>query len=372
MKQRILLVGALLCGAVGLTACGGGGAPAKPETVYPVAVMDTGSAVIFIDYAAEIKSGTVVEIRPRVGGYIDQILVQEGSRVSKGQQLFQINQSDLQEQYNTAVANADAAVAKVDQALLEVRKLTPLVEKGIISPFELDNANSNLTAARAALKAAESQRNNARINVDYARITSPVNGVVGRIVAREGSLVSPSDPAALTSVSGDGDVSAYFSIDENTILAMVGDGTGNLSLREKVSRLPSVELLLSNRTAYQHKGHLELASGLVDAATGSYQIKAVFTNPQGELRSGSAGVVRISQPYSGVLLVPQKATYEMQDRKMVYAVDTAGTVRSLAITVEGTAGANYVVTAGLERGERIVIEGIDFVKEGQKIKTELK
>lgn len=372
MKQKMLWVGSMLCAAVGLSACGGGAAPQKAETVYPVAVMDTGSAVIYTDYAAEIKSGTVVEIRPRVGGYIDKILVQEGSRVSKGQQLFQINQSDLQEQYNTAVANADASRAKVDQALLEVRKLTPLVEKGIISPFELDNAQSNLKAAQAALKAAESQRNNARINVDYARITSPVNGVVGRIVAREGTLVSPSDPAALTSVSGDGDVSAYFSIDENTILGMVDGTSANHSLREKVSRLPEVELLLSNRMPYEYKGRLELASGLVDAATGSYQIKAVFQNPKGELRSGSAGVVRISQPYSGVLLVPQKATFEMQDRKMVYSVDTAGNVRSLAITVDGMSGADYVVTAGLGRGERIVLEGIDFIKEGQKIRTEVK
>ena len=358
--------------ALFLAACGGGNAPKKADPVYPIAVLDTGSAAVYTDYAAEIKSGTVVEIRPRVSGYIDKIVVQEGSRVAKGQVLIQINQSDLQEQYNTAVANADAARAQVDKALLEVRKLTPLVEKGIISPFELENANSSLNAARASLKAAESQRNNARINLDYARITSPVNGVVGRIVVREGTLVSPSDPSALTTVSGDGDVSAYFSIDENTILNMVDQSSKKLSLREKVAELPDVELLLSNRMLYDHKGELELASGLVDAATGSYQIKAVFPNPKGELRSGSAGVVRINRFYDGVLLVPQKATFERQDKKMVYAVDTAGLVRSLPITVDGISGSDYVVVGGVERGERIVLEGVDFIKEGQKIKTELK
>ncbi|MEG0163333.1 MAG: efflux RND transporter periplasmic adaptor subunit, partial [Mucinivorans sp.] len=152
----------------------------QSQSEYPILTLDTSSAVVYTDFATEIKSGTVVEIRPRVSGYIDKILVAEGAHISKGEAIFQINQDDLKEEYNMAQANVDAARAKLENAKLEVRKLTPLVEKGIISSYELDNANSNLTAANAALNASISQMNNAKISLSYARITSPVNGVVGR------------------------------------------------------------------------------------------------------------------------------------------------------------------------------------------------
>lgn len=366
MKKLILTAAVCSVACVVLSSCGGAPKGAKPEAEYPIATLDTSSAVIYNDFAAEIKSGTVVEIRARVSGYIDKILVQEGGHVEKGQAIFQIDQADLLEQYNSAVANVEGAQAKVDNATLEVRKLTPLVEKGIISPFELDNAKSNLTAAEASHKAAVSQMNNAKISLGYARITSPVNGVVGRIVVREGTLVSPADRDALTSVSGDGDVSAYFSIDENTILDMSTAIEGE-NLREKVSRMQQVDLILSNGTKYDYKGRLELASGLVDATTGSYQMKAVFTNPNNELRSGSSGVVRLSETMHGVIRVPQKATYEMQDKKMVYMVDDSSNVRSQSLVIEGSSGSDYVVSGGVNIGERIVLEGVDFIKEGDKI-----
>ncbi|MEG2756375.1 MAG: efflux RND transporter periplasmic adaptor subunit, partial [Mucinivorans sp.] len=151
--------------------------------------------------------------------------------------------------------------------------MKPLVEKGIISPFELEAASSSLTAALANLDYAISQKNNAKINLGYATVTSPVKGVVGRIVARQGTLVSPSDPTPLTSVSGDGSVSAYFSIDEQSMLDIAAAVDG-LSLSEKIAKLPSVNLLLSNKSIYPYPGKLELASGLVDMTTGSVQLKA--------------------------------------------------------------------------------------------------
>lgn len=364
MKRNYLFVIAIAGVLVG---CGGAPQGAGSQVEYPIVKLDTSSAVVYTEFTAEIKSGTVVEIRPRVSGYIDKILVEEGSRVSKGQVIFQIDQSDLIEQYNSAEANADASRANLENARLEVRKLTPLVEKGIISPFELDNAKSNQVAAEAALKAAVSQRNNAKINLDYTRITSPVNGVVGRIVVREGTLVSTANQEPMTTVSGDGDVSAYFSIDENTILDMATDLSGR-TLGEKVSKMPSATLVLSNGKIYDHKGRLELASGLVDATTGSYQMKAVFANPDNILRSGSSGVIRLSEYFSGVILVPQKATYEMQDKRMVFVVDTTGKVKSQSIVVEGSSASNYVVSTGLAVGDQVVTEGVDFIKEGQTIK----
>lgn len=342
------------------------GVQVKQASVYPVMTLDTATAVIHADYAAEIQSGTVVEIRPRVSGYIDKILVEEGSHISRGQAIFQINQDDLMEQYNAAVANVDAAKAKVDNAELEVRKLTPLVEKNIISGYELTNAKSNLDAVVAGHKVAVSQMKNAEINLNYATITSPVNGVVGRIIVREGTLVSTTSPDPLTSVSGDGDVSAYFSIDESTVLEMVENMEGK-NLREKLSKIPMISLILSNGAVYEHNGKLDLASGLVDMTTGSYQIKGIFTNPDGKLRSGSSGRVRISERLNGVILVPQKATYELQDKKMAFVLDAENKATSVALAIEGSSGENYVVVSGVSKGDRIVTEGIDFIKDGETI-----
>lgn len=364
MRKIFLIIAACSLAA----SCGDAPQQKREAASYPVAVLDTASAVIFSDFATEIQSGTVVEIRPRISGYIEKILVTEGSHVSRGQAIFQINQADILEQYNVTVANVDAAKAKVDNASLEVRKLTPLVEKNIISVYELQNAKSNLVAAEANLTASISQMNNAKISLGYATITSPVNGVVGRIIVREGTLVSPTTQEALTTVSGDGDVSAYFSIDENSILD-IADAYEGENLRDKVAKLPEVSLILSNGTKYSRLGKLELASGIVDMTTGSYQLKGVFPNPDGHLRTGSSGTVRMSESLSGVVLVPQKSTFEVQDKKMVYTIDQDGKITSKVIKVEGSSGENYVVSSGVSKGDRIVLEGIDFIKEGEVIQA---
>lgn len=365
MRNIFLLVPVALL----MVACGSS-APTgqRPEAEYPVYAIDTASAFIYTDFAAELQSAEVVEIRPRVSGYIDKIAVREGSHVNKGQLIIQINPDDLREQHNSALANVDAARAQVDNAKLEVRKLAPLVQKGIISPFEIENANSNLAAAQAQLTAAESQARNAEISLSYASITSPVNGVIGRIVVREGTLVSPSSPDPLTTVSGDGPVSAYFSIDENSMLDIAESIKGE-NLSAKIRQIPNVALIMSNEVQYEYPGTLELASGMVDMTTGSVQVKGVFPNPKGMLRTGSSAKVRLGSPSSGVIVVPQKATYELQDKTMVYKVDDKGVVSSQKIDIAGVSGSNYVVDEGLMRGDVIVLEGLDFIKEGETIKT---
>lgn len=362
----------LLSSAIAALLVGCGSAPKQQAQVpeYPCAKVDTASAIIFTDFAAEIKSEVVVDIRPRVSGYITKIAALEGSTVRQGQVLFVIDQADLEEQYNAAVANVDVAKAKVANADLEVRKLAPLVDKGIISPFELENAKSNLVAAQASLKYSESQMNNAKIGLSYATITSPVDGVVGRIVVRQGTLVSPSSQDPLTTVSGDGTVSAYFSIDEQSMLN-IAESVQGLSLSEKVSKLPHVNLLMSNGSQYAYNGKLELASGLVDMTTGSVQMKANFPNKDNNLRSGSSGVVRLNNPVHGVLMVPQKATFELQDRRMVYVVTDSSTVKATTIEVNGRSGDNYVVADGLSQGDVVLLEGVDHVREGDKIQAKI-
>lgn len=361
MRKFIVLI------AVTAVACGGNVTAPQSEADYPVAILDTASAFMYTDFAAELQSAQVVEIRPRVSGYIDKITVLEGSHVTKGQLIMQINQDDLREDYNAALANVDAAKAKVDNAKLEVRKLAPLVQKGIISPFEIENAQSNLDAANAQYTSAQSGARNAQISLSYASITSPVNGVVGRIVVREGTLVSPTSTEPLTTVSGDGPVSAYFSIDENSMLEITENMRGP-NLSAKVSQIPNVSLIMSNDTIYEYAGVLELASGLVDMTTGSVQVKGIFPNPEGFLRTGSSARVRLGRMSTGAIVVPQKATYELQDKTMVYKVDGNGVVTSQKISLDGKAGLDYVVEEGLKIGDTIVLEGLEFLKDGEKIK----
>lgn len=368
MKKNLLH----LALAIAAVSCGGPtpqqGTKSSKPTQYPTMVLGASSAEIHTDFAAELQSAQVVEIRPRVSGYIDKIAVQEGAHVRRGQVLFQINQDDLQEQVNTANAQVDAAKAQVDKAVLEVEKLTPLVEKGIISPFELENAKSNLAAAKAQLNASKSQARNAQISVGYASITSPVDGVVGRIVVRSGTLVSPSTPDALTAVSSDGPISAYFSLDENSVLAMTHHTkSSGMNLRQLVEKLPEATLVLSNGDIYAEKGKVELASGILDINTGSMQLKAIFPNPEGILRTGASAKVRINAPFEDVVLVPQSATFELQDKKMVYLVDSSGKVTSQALNVYGTTGTDYVIQSGVIKGDRIVTEGLDFIHEGDVI-----
>ena len=341
--------------------------PVQQASKYNAVKLDTTSANTFIDFAAEIQGDVVVEIRPRVQGYVDRIAVEEGSKVKKGELLFKIDSRELQQSYNAASAYVDAVNAQVDNAKLEIQKLEPLVQKGIISDYELQNARSNFQAAKANLVSAVSQRNNAKINLSFASITSPVDGSIGRIVIREGTLVSPTSPDPLTTVSADKNMAAYFSFDEKYIMNMIDQYQSTESLKQIFDKIPHVNLILSNGKMYPLEGKLELASGLVDITTGSVQVKANFANENGVLRSGSSGVVRLNSPKSGIFLVPQKATYEMQDRKMVYMIDDSSKVVSKTITIEGETNEFYVVSEGLSIGDVVLVDGIDYVKDGDLV-----
>lgn len=337
---------------------------------YACAKIDTTSAQIGTDFAAELQSAQVVEIRPRVSGYIDRILVEEGSKVSKGQVLFKIDEDELQSSYDAAVAAVSAAEAELANAQLEVEKLTPLVKKGIISEFELKSAEARLSASEAQRDVAVSTARNAKIPLGYATITSPVDGVIGRIVVRPGTLVSPSNADALTTVSSSGPVSAYFSINENLVLDIFEKSTAKgLELKNLVKLIPQASLVLSNGGLYPYNGTVEVASGLIDMTTGSAQLKATFPNEDRILRTGASAKVRINTPHSGVVVIPQTATYDLQDRIMVYKIDDKGKVKSQNITLYGIDGTNYVVKSGLSKGDVIALEGLDYIKEGDVIKT---
>ena len=325
------------------------------------------STEINATYPATIKGKTDVEIRPQVSGFITRVLVDEGQHVRKGQALFEIDKV----QYESAVRSAEALVAsakaQVSTARLTADNKRKLFEKNIISDYEYQTATLSLQSAEASLNQAKAQLVNARKNLSYATVVAPCDGVVGLIPNREGSLASPSSAQALTTVSDNYKVYAYFSFNEKDVLEMTQNGTR--TMQAAINEMPEVKLRLSDGTIYPFTGKVSTVSGVLNATTGTATVRALFDNKNGMLRSGSTGNVLIPQQASNVILIPQQATYEVQDMKYVYVVNDSSIAHARIIKVDPIDnGKQYVVRDGLKVGEVIVTEGVGVaVREGTAI-----
>jgi len=335
---------------------------------YKTLVIQPESATLNTDYPASIQGQQNIEIRPRVEGYIDKIFVDEGAVVKAGQPLFKISAPEYEQEVRTATASIKSAQAAVSSAKLAVNKVKPLVEKEIISKYELETAQYNYDSALATLAQANASLVNARTNLGYTTVTSPVDGVVGSIPFRLGSLVSSNNTEPLTTVSSIGNVYAYFAMNEKVLLSF-SEGSGTLA--QKIKQLPQVSLLLSDGSIYGEKGKIETVNGLINTETGSVNIRARFPNPRGIIRSGSSATVRIPTQVKEGLIIPQSATFELQDKIFAVTVGKDGKTKNANITIlENKAGNYYVVTSGLKAGDQIVLEGVASLKEGTEIKTQ--
>ncbi|KIQ22447.1 hemolysin D [Flavobacterium sp. MEB061] len=335
---------------------------------YKTLVIQPESATLNTDYPASIQGQQNIEIRPRVEGYIDKIYVDEGAVVRAGQPLFKISAPEYEQEVRTATASIKSAQAAVSSAKLAVNKVKPLVEKEIISKYELETAQYNYDSALATLAQANASLVNARTNLGYTTVTSPVDGVVGSIPFRLGSLVSSNNTEPLTTVSSIGNVYAYFAMNEKVLLTF-SEGSGTLA--QKIKQLPQVSLLLSDGSIYGEKGKIETVNGLINTETGSVNIRARFPNPRGIIRSGSSTTVRIPTQVKEGLIIPQSATFELQDKIFAVTVGKDGKTKNANITIlENKAGNYYVVTSGLKAGDQIVLEGVASLKEGTEIKTQ--
>ncbi|WP_456312490.1 efflux RND transporter periplasmic adaptor subunit [Pseudomonas shirazensis] len=335
---------------------------------YKTLTLQPESATLYTDYPASIQGQQNIEIRPRVEGYIEKIYVDEGSVVKAGQPLFKINAPQFEQEVRTATASIKSAQAAVSSAKLAVNKVKPLVEKEIISKYELETAQYNYESAMATLAQANASLVNARTNLGYTTVTSPVNGVVGSIPFRLGSLVSSNTADPLTTVSSIGNVYAYFAMNEKVLLDFTQDSG---TLAQKIKQFPQVSLVLSDGSAYSEKGRIETVNGLINTETGSVNIRARFPNPRGVIRSGSSTTVRIPNEVKDGLIIPQSATFELQDKIFAVVVGKDGKTKNANITIlDNKAGNYYVVTSGLQAGDQIVLEGVASLKEGTQIKTQ--
>lgn len=353
-----------------LAAACGGGKDKKPQAPvdYKVLTVRPRTAKLNIDLPATIQGQQVVEIRPKVDGYVKEILVNEGATVKKGQLLFTINNPQYEQAVRTAEASEQSAQADVDAAAMQVEKVRPLVEKDIVSKYELQSAQYTLQAKQAALAQARAALANARTNLDYTIIRSPQDGVIGTIPYKIGALISSTSTDPLTTLSDIGNVYAYYAIDEKRLLRISATLPGN-TLQEKLDHVPPAQLLLADGSVYPLTGRLQTASGLVSTTTGTISLKAEFPNPQGIIRSGSTGTVRIPRTLDSALVIPQAATYELQDKLFTYVVGDSSKVYTVAITADATNDGNfYVVRSGLKPGDRVVVEGLVSLKNGQFVK----
>lgn len=365
MKIKLFAI-ALSCG---LLLCSCGQKENKSQTAeeeYAVDVVKTASTSLTKSYPATLKGQEVSDIAAKVSGHIVKVYVQEGATVHKGQALFGIDPT----QYQAAVQQAAAAM-KVVQTSISTQKLTlenkkMLHDKQIISDYDYQLAQNQLATLEAQLAQAQAAYNAAKDQLSFCTVTSPANGVIGEIPLRVGALVGPSLPTPLTTVANTSTMFAYFSMSEKDLLEMSRE---HGSKDAAVKAFPQVQLKLVDGTLYDYSGTVKAISGVIQNATGSVQIRADFQNPQNILRSGGTATIVIPNQMSNALMVPQKATWAVQDKRFVYILDKDNVARTTEITVlPEHDGTNYVVTSGLKEGDRIVIEGVAKLKDGTKIK----
>jgi len=309
----------------------------------PVVEVPVKTVTGYTAYPVSIEGTISSAVRAKVPGYITKVLVDEGQKVSKGQTLFQLETAALSQ-------DAGAAEANVNAARVEVEKLKPLVEKGIISSVQLETAKARLAQAEASYQSIVA-------NIGYATIKSPVNGYVGAIPFREGTLVSPSDPTPLTRVSDVDKVYAFFSMNERDYLNFLQTAEGK-TLAEQIKNFPPVKLQLVNGTLYEEEGKIETVTGQINPTTGTVNFRATFPNPNGILANGNSGIIRIPKTYSDAVVVPEASTFEQQGMVYVYKVqgDTLAVLTKIEVKdrVENLA----LVASGLEAGEKIVAQGV--------------
>lgn len=360
MKQKLVKAAIAVCC---MAAVGCGQAPvAMGPAQYAVLTVATTDREISTDYSATIRGRQDIDIYPQISGTISELCVKEGEEVGQGQTLFIIDQVPYKAALQTAEANVAAAKAGVATAQLVFDSKKELFKRKVVSQFDLSTAQNQLLTAKAQLEQAEAQRVSAANNLSYTVVKAPSNGVVGTLPFRVGALVGPS--AKLTTVSDNSEMYVYFSMTENRLLELTRRyGSTAATLKN----MPDVQLLLNDGSLYGQPGRVESISGVIDPSTGSVQFRAAFPNKEGLLHSGGSGNVVLPTVYKECIVVPQAATFEIQDKIYVYKI-VDGRASSSMIDVEKISdGKEYIVKKGLEPGDTIVAEGVGLLREGTPV-----
>lgn len=371
MKRLFLIVtavevtAAVAIGLTLLTSCKGV-TEAKTSKTYATLTLAPAHKALYTRYTTTLQGCQDVEVRPQVSGTITEVAIAEGAPVRRGQTLFVIDQVPYLAALKTAVAQVEVAKANVATARLTAQSKTELFRQNIVSALEKQTADNTLESQQASLALAQAGEENARNDLSYTVVTSPVDGTAGMIPYRVGALVGPTLETPLTTVSDNSRIHAYFSMTEAQVLALSRQSG---SLQKALKSMPDVRLLLSDGSEYAHPGKMDAVSGVIDPTTGAVSLRATFPNEEGVMLSGGSATIVFPYERAACIVVPQSATYEVQDKVYVFKV-VNGAATATLITVSPTSdGQEYVVESGLSADDVIVTEGVSTLKEGTVIQA---
>ncbi len=361
MKKKILMFAA---GAVLMASCGGGGGrPTFGDNEYPVVTVGTSSTQMQTTYPATIKGVQDVQICPKVQGFITQINVKEGQTVGAGQVLFVLDNATYQAQVRQSQASVNTAQAACNTAQLSYENAKKLFENKVIGDFELQSAANSYESAKASLSLAQAGLASAKEMLSFCYVKSPAAGVVGTLPFKKGALVNTA--SVLTTVSNNSSMEVYFSLTEKDALAMSQVEGGQ---KAAMGAMPNVQLQLADGTIYAHEGKVTKMSGVIDPATGSIQVIALFPNPEKILKSGGSGSIIIPKSNSDAIVISQACVSEVQNKKFVYVLGKDNKVKYTEIQVDPqNDGNSYIVTDGLKVGDKYVTNGITKLTDGMEI-----
>lgn len=331
----------------------------------PVTSLKEQNASKGFEYIGSIEGIETVEIRPQVDGILEEIYVDEGDFVKKGQQLFKVNAQPYMEDYKNAMANVAVEEAKLEKAQSDLNRLQPLIDNEVISEVRKESVEADYQVAKSSLERAQAQAANMRINLDFTTINASVSGFIGRIPKSPGNVVKQTDEKPLTMLSKVDDIFVYFSMSESDYLYYERAKKDTLSNKMN----DRVKLVLADGSVYKHTGTIDANSGQIDNSTGSITLRARFQNPDTLLRSGNTGKILMEEIYPKAILVPQSATTFVQDKKFVFLLNENNIAQRKEIITEGRSGDNYIVSSkSLSPDDRIVLSGLDKLASGIKVK----
>lgn len=343
--------------------CGEGETQTMEAESFPVTHVTRQDTIAYTDYVAEIHAIQNVEIRARVGGYLEKIYTDEGKFVSEGQLLFSINAVEYQQELARAKALYKSSLAEMKSAQLGLKNAEQLFRGNVISITELEIAKNKLEAAKASVEEAQANVGQAENKLNFTTVKAPFSGITNKIPFKPGSLIEIG--SLLTTLSDNQEIFAYFDVSEKEYLAYAKNALKDSS----GSRV--VGLVLADGSLHNFPGKIETIEGEIEEETGNIAFRARFRNPDRLLKHGASGKVRLTKKFENVLLIPQKATFEIQDRVFVYVVAEDGAIQSRGITISHRIPHFFIVTQGVKEGENILLEGIQNVREGQKIKPQV-
>ena len=365
MRMKSIKLTLMLGAVVGLVSCGID-MPKETQSSFETMTVKKSDIELPYKFSARMKGQNDVTVTPQVSGQLMKICVAEGQQVKKGQTLFIIDQRNAQLELEAAQANLQAALAQENSAKLEYESNKNLFDKKIVSSYMLSNSENAFKQAQAAVAQAKASVNRAKVNLGFCTITASVSGVIGEIPVRVGDQVSPM--TQLTMLSGNTTMNAEISVTEAIIESMVQEGVKAADIEKHLAQLPDAMFVMKNGTEYPHKGRVISLTGIVNAATGSLTAKVSFPNPDGHLYSGIQGTVVMNFAEKGMIVIPQNAVVRLQDKSQVYKVLADSTATAIDVTTEDTGnGQDFIITSGLNVGDRIVTTGANNVTEGQKV-----